>query len=482
MTRIATAISMLLIMVLATGLRAASTNTTTLEKPRVVILTDMGADPDDRQSLVRLLLYANHLDIEGLVATTSVWQKDSIRPEFISEILDSYEQVRTNLLKHEPGYPTAEKLRSKLKRGLPVYGMGGVGEGKRSEGSDWIVTLLENDDKRPLWVSVWGGVNVLSQALYTIRHEKSPEEEQRLVAKLRVYAISDQDDSATWLRESFPNLSYIVSPGDAYLQATWSAITTVIDGIDNSTISNDWLATNIQQGHGPLGAAYPDIAWGMEGDTPSFLSLIDNGLNNPERPDWGGWGGRYELRIPAFDTISDGHSELLPEPVTRPIWTDAVDTWTPMVRRDHGRPTQKGERAYSGNHVTLWRWRDDFQNDFAARMDWSVLSYEDANHPPVARLQHPERITVRAGDRVTLDAAGSYDPDGDSLSYLWFNYPEAGTFKEPIAIAGADNVQHVHFIAPQVYENVTAHFILRVTDKGSPPLSRYRRVIVTITP
>lgn len=453
-----------------------------VEKPRIIVLTDMGADPDDRQSLVRFLLYANQMDIEGLVATTSVWRKDNIKPEFILNILDRYEQVQPNLLKHEAGYPTAKALRKVVKNGLSAYGMQAVGEGKSSPASDWIIQQLENGDERPLWISVWGGVNVLAQALYTLEQEKTSAELQRLVSKLRVYAISDQDDSATWVREHFPDLFYIVSPGDGYLQATWSAIMTVVEGIDNSTISNDWLANNIQQGHGPLGAVYPDIAWGMEGDTPAFLSLINNGLNVPEQPNWGGWGGRYELRTPTLESIADGHSELTPEPVTRPIWTDTTDTWTPFVTKAHGRPLQKGELTVSDNHVSLWRWREDFQNDFAARMDWTVMSYEEANHAPVPALTHSDRITVRSGEMVTLDAGASSDPDGDSLSYLWFNYPEAGSYQTAIPIAGADNVHHARFKAPEVTEPVTAHFILRLSDKGEPKLSRYQRVIVTIVP
>ena len=92
-----------------------------------------------------------------------------------------------------------------------------------------------------------------------------------MIAKLRVYTISDQDDSGIWIRNNFPDLFYIVSPGDDYGSATWSGINSFIPGIDNDKISNTWLAQNIQQGHGPLGAAYPDVAWGMEGDTPSWF-------------------------------------------------------------------------------------------------------------------------------------------------------------------------------------------------------------------
>lgn len=452
------------------------------DKPRVLVLTDMGADPDDEQSLVRLLLYSNQLDIVGIVATTSCWQQNRIRPDFIATILDAYGKVQPNLLKHEAGYPSADQLRARLKNGSPVYGLLGVREGRDSEGSDWIIRQLDQDDDRPLWISVWGGANTLAQALHKLRATRPASDLDRLVAKLRVYTISDQDDSGAWLRREFPGLFYIVTPGDDYGQATWIAINNVHDGIDNTTVSNPWLAENIQQGHGPLGAAYPDAAWGMEGDTPAYLSLIPNGLNVPDRPDWGGWGGRYELATPAFDKIGNGGSVVSPEPETRPIWTNASDTWTPYLPNQYKRAVKRAEKSFTGNHVTLWRWRDDFQHDFAARMNWCTRTYAEANHPPTPRLNHPDRITVKSGENFTLDAYGSSDPDGDSISYLWFHYPEAGTWREPITSGGAENADRFNVTAPKVAHPVTAHFILRVTDKGSPALSRYRRIIVTITP
>lgn len=453
-----------------------------LKRHRLIVLTDMGADPDDEQSLVRLLLYANQIDIEGIVPTTSCWHQSGIRPDFIARILDAYDKVQPNLLKHEAGYPSAGKLRAVVKYGSPKYGMQGVGAGLDSEGSEWIIRMLEKDDDRPLWVSVWGGANTLAQALHKIHESKPADEARRLISKLRVYTISDQDDSGSWMRKTFPSLFYIVTPGDDYGPATWIAINTVYEGIDNSTISNPWLAENIQQGHGPLGSVYPDVAWGMEGDTPAFLGLIPNGLNVPEKPNWGGWGGRYELSIPDFKIVKDGGSVVVPEPETRPIWTNASDTYTPYLPKIQKRAVQKHERSFTGNHVTLWRWRDDFQNDFAARMDWTVMSYDDANHPPVPHLNHADEITVESGEGFTLDALGSSDPDGDSISYLWFHYPEAGTYQEPIAVNGAENADRASFTAPKVEKPETAHFILRLTDKGSPQLSRYKRIIVTVNP
>ncbi|HTM18477.1 MAG TPA: nucleoside hydrolase-like domain-containing protein [Terracidiphilus sp.] len=454
-----------------------------LHKQRLIVLTDIGAEVDDTESMVRLVLYSDVIDIEGLIATTSTWKRTSVSPDLIHNVIDAYGKVHGNLLHHDPEYPTAAALRALVKRGRPEYGMSGVGKGKDSEGSLWIIRALEENDERPLWISVWGGVNTLAQALYTLRETRPADEVNRLISKLRVYTISDQDDSGPWIRKSFPELFYVVTPGGDYGAATWTGINSFVSGIDNTTISNKWLAEHIQQGRGPLGAAYPDVAYGMEGDTPSWLSLIPNGLSDPQHPDWGGWGGRYELYRSDVD-VSDPHTFIggVPiEPETRPIWTNAFDEFTPFVSGEYGRASHAGEKPIRDYKATIWRWRDDFQNDFAARMNWTTKPYKASNHPPVAILDMPEKFSVRSGEELNLKAHAT-DPDGDSLTFLWFQYFEAGSLKEKIKFAVAENMNNLSVLAPKVDHPQTVHFILRVADKGTPPIARYKRVIVTITP
>ncbi|WP_372758088.1 nucleoside hydrolase-like domain-containing protein [Mariniflexile sp.] len=453
----------------------------TVEKNRVIILSDIEADPDDTQSFVRLFLYSNQIDIKGIVATTSCWMQTQINPTSIEKIIEAYAKVHSNLIQHESGYPEAEQLKSLVKKGLSVYGMQGVGKGKDSEGSDWIIKILEEDDERPLWISVWGGVNTLAQSLHKIKETKTPKEAKRLIEKLRVYTISDQDDSGIWIRNNFPNLFYIVSPGDDYGSATWIAINSFIKGTDNQTISNSWIAENIQQNHGPLGAVYPDVAWGVEGDTPAFLSLIPNGLNVAEHPEWGAWGGRYEWYKPDFSKTKKGGSPVEIAPETRAIWTDAIDNYTPYLQNDYGRAVKKDTVSFNDNKATLWRWRNDFQNDFAARMDWCTQTYEEANHPPVAVLSHPSEITIKSGEGFGLDARNSYDPDGDNLSFLWFHYAEVSSLKTEITFT-PENAYGAYFKAPNVDKKETFHIILKVSDKGTPQLTRYRRILIHVIP
>jgi hypothetical protein len=385
--------------------------------------------------------------------------------------------VQPNLLKHEKGFASYESLAAKVKKGLPIYGMQGVGEGKDSEGSEWIIKILEKPDSRPLWITVWGGPNTLAQALWKIKATKPAAEAARMYAKLRVYTISDQDDSGPWIRKEFPSVFFVVTPGYNYSKATWLGINFNAPGSNTEVISNAWLAQNIQQGHGPLGVLYPDVAYGMEGDTPTFLSLINNGLNDAEHPNYGGWGGRYELYLPQFEDSNQGifRRENWPkdEPETRPIWTNASDSVVSEVDK----------KKYSGNRETIWRWRKDFQHDFAARMDWTVKSYAECNHPPIVKLAHPDRFTVKSGQAFHLNAKGTSDPDGDSVSYLWFQYQEAGSYKGNISFRPySPNLYDLPVTAPKVDKPETLHFILQVTDKGTPSLTRYKRVIVTVEP
>jgi hypothetical protein len=447
------------------------------QKLRVMILTDIEADPDDAQSMVRFLTYSNQWDVEGLIATTSIHQKARVAPESIEKILRAYGKVQPNLLKHEKGFPSYEQLKAKVKKGLAVYGMEGVGEGKDSQGSDWVVQTLNKPDDRPIWFCVWGGPNVLAQALWKIQHTNTPVNAEKIYRKIRVYTISDQDDSGPWIRKNFPNIFYIVTPGYNYTYATWLGITFPFPGANKDVVSNEWLAKNIQQGHGALGAVYPDIAYGMEGDTPSFLNLINNGLSNPEHPDFGGWGGRYKLYQPEFHDSNTGlfKRDNWPkdEPETRAIWTNADDSVFSSI----------DNKSYSNNQATIWRWREAFQNDFAARINWCVKPYNEANHPPVPKLAHPDSFTVKSGELFHLNANGTYDPDGDSISYLWFQYKEAGTYPGTVSFKPyASNLYDLPVTAPQVDKPETIHFILQVKDKGTPSLVRYKRVVVTVVP
>jgi Protein of unknown function (DUF1593) len=456
-------------------------------KPRLFVLTDIGNEPDDQMSLVRLLLYSNEIDIEGIAATTSVWQRSKTSPEIAATVIDAYGEVLPRLREHAEGWPSAAMLQSRLTSGVQGYGLAAIDAKHPSQGALALLAAARRDADGPLWIAAWGGTATLAEALMLARRTMSPTEVAALVARLRVYAISDQDDAGPWLRREFPNLFYIVSPssqdGGDYARATWTGISGDQfyrngAGADFLTVSNEWLDASIRA-KGPLGAHYPRYMFIMEGDTPSFLGLIPNGLNMPGEPGWGGWGGRYVLRQPAGES--------------RPIWTQGGDSFMRTTSAD----TVNG---HTSDQATIWRWRSAFQNDFAARMDWTTQPYAKANHPPRVVVNgvtgdSPMRLTARTGSRLKLDASASTDPDRQRLDFRWFAYPEAGfTGAAPNATVRIDQPASPRPVitvtarcAPAWLPLVpcpktnTVHLILAVTDRGTPRLTRYRRIIVEVS-
>ncbi len=182
----------------------------------------------------------------------------------------------------------------------------------------------------------------------------------------------------------------------------------------------------------------------------TFLYLFPTGMNDPERPHWGSWAGRY------------GPNETFPG---KPYyWANRQDAWHGTTNRDN----------------TLGRWAEALQNDFRARLDWCVRPPAEANHPPHVRVGGPLQRFVRSGESIRLSAAESSDPDGDALAFDWAAYPEVSTHRGVIASQAEGSV--LVFEAPPVTAPETIHWIVAVTDRGSPPLTRYQRIVCTVLP
>lgn len=423
-------------------------NTSESYKPRIINTTDLGADPDDEQSLVRQLVSANEFDIEGLVVATGCWKKSQTNTAMLDKILEAYAKAYPNLKVHASGYPSPDYLKSISVMGQTAYGMADVGPGKDSPGSQLIINAGDKDDPRPIWVMGWGGMNTIAQAIWKVRETRSTAELNRFLSKFRLYDVLGQDDAGAWIAKNFPDVFYI--------RAT---------GVYGWAPSDQYIDTCIQN-HGPLGAVYPDRKWSTEGDSPAFMHVYPNGLNDPEKIDQGGWGGRFSFTKKAgIRSMSE----------VAKINREAEPRYDPYY--------MYGNTAEGGKAIK--RWSEGYDSDFAARMDWSVsYRYSDANHHPVATLNGDKSRNVltmkaRTGASVKLSAAGSTDPDGNSLSYKWYFYNEPSSYEGPVVIQNSTSAR-AQFRIPKDAAGKTIHIILEVSDNASPALIAYRRMIVNV--
>jgi len=419
------------------------------ERLRLIVETDAGGDPDDEQSLVRFLLYCNEWDVEGIIANRSkARDRENLNAErtglgIVQRLVKAYGECYPTLIEHDKRYPKPEVL---LKRTVAGYD-------DTDDGVQLIVAAVDRDDPRPLWYADWGtdrgsGTVNLKPALDKVLEERGPKGYAKFKERLRIIGYDQYGDHTTKIEPPFRLWVNTFQPpmeGKRWYHR-FSALTATAGGFD--------LEHDVLTGHGPLGALYPTNTTHpqKEGDTMTFLYLVPTGMNDPEQPTWGSWAGRY------------GRNESYEG---RPYyWANQKDTWQSKTHRDN----------------TLERWAVHLQNDFKARLDWCVKDPAHANHPPVPRVKGELRRTVKRGDKVVLDARGSTDPDKDGLKFDWLHYPEPGSYcGPPLAIEGASTPQ-ASIVVPKVDSPQTIHVILSVTDEGSPPLTRYQRVILTVQP
>jgi len=457
-------ITLLLVLI---GITTTSSAKKAALKPRLVVCTDIApadVEPDDMESMVHLMAYADMFEIEALITSVG-WNCDPYPMEwmqYLRRVIKAYASDVPNLMKRsgqkrhlslkkengsqQMGYwPSAEYLSERAVMGSMYGGIRSIGERNDSPGSDLLIQLADEDDPRPIYVAAWGGANTLAQAIWRVKQTRSAYEVRKFVRKFRLFTITDQDmdyahrmdrarSSHRWLRQEFKDdLQFIWDEG------AWQEQCEL--GKRNWTLHQQHIQTK-----GELGKEYPDYKWGVEGDTPSFLYVMPNGLNDPEDPAQAGWAGYHERG-------------LCPDSLTT-AWT----SW------------QEPVRSISVGYKQ--RFYMDELNDFMARMQWADEGR--GNHNPTVVVNghqglSPLVIQAKAGETIRLDASKSKDADGNDIHFQWWQQPETGTAKLTIDDA-AKSIINVYIPADAAGQ--TLHVICEASDNGPFSLKSYQRIII----
>lgn len=463
-------------------------------QPRIVVTCD--PELDDNNSLIRFLLYSSDMQIEGLIYASSGfhWKGDgkgtkwfvpgreyarfgldtcpcvswrwSKNERFIDNAVEAYEKVYLNLKVHNSDYPAPAELKSKIRYGNIEFD-GDIS--KDSPGSDLIKSLMLDDKPGPLFITAWGGQSTIARALRSIReqYEYTTEWESvknKISRKVVLLPSGDQDDTyAIYIKPNWPDIDYRQFRGGpnygygAQLGAKKE---------DSIYFTASWMKENVSD-RGPLGALYrvwgdgkqmvkgdimdyfglsgytneklkkmgyivwmpvqPKGSWLGEGDNHTFMNMLGNGLRAYEEGSYGGWGGSEA------DNRELAYPDFLPQA----------------------------------------------QRDFAARLKWSVTAkYPDANHEPAVKIEGPLNILASAGEQIRLNGAVS-DPDGNEVTIKWWQF-HAGSYPNNVIISNPDSLQAVISIPNDASGGQTIHIMLEGSDNGTPSLTRYQRVIITV--
>ncbi len=455
---------------------------------RTIIMTDM--THDDGNSLIRYLYYSHMFETEAIIVTPQLpdFYYDSKGPwQKVSNILNAYEIEYPQLIKHHSDYPTPDTLSKVTHPGsgaLPIIWLTNekkfsgnimgrqvesswgdisfhdwIGEGntpngisKDSPGSDFLLSVFEKPDDRPIYVQMWGGPITFIQALYRYRQKHSAQSYAQLLSKLRIFGILLQDITFDYLID----LDAVQATGCGNLgsvESTFQGQRSIVGQLLYDS-GHFWdyccpgggrqkpISEKEVNGFGPLSTLYDH---GGEGDTPAFLYLISAhlGLNDPENPAHGSWGSLF-----------------------RPMGSPFPPNYYTTCGLDL-------------NH--LLRWSDATTSSFLNRLNYSIKEPEHINHEPVIVLEdHTELIiNIKAdnGATIVLDATESFDPDNDDLHFKWYPYPEASSYKKEFSIKDS-NKPKIQFNLPSDLNEQKIHIILEVSDSDTHPLTSYRRIII----
>ncbi len=472
--------------------------------PRTIVTTD--GEIDDVDTFIRMLMYSNEYQVEGLIYSSSMWHykgdgkgtkftsememtrkmygaKTDLRwpgVQWIQDLLKAYVQVHPNLILHDKNYPSPAYLNSIVKVGNIDF----EGEMEQiTEGSEWIKAKLLDKNPEPIYLQAWGGTNTIARALKSIEEQYGadknwPAIKAKISKKAIIYTVMDQDATyKKYIGGHWPEIRVFYNAHQfASFAYPWKRI---MPKATQPYFEGAYMANKIILDHGPLLKMYysygdgqkqagddehihgditkiKNAQWGdftqydfiSEGDSPAFLHLVDVGLNNLNNPSFGGWGGRFVQAKDNPFRFEDNEQAA-----------------------DFNPETGKMDINYSQT-----RWLVAAQEDFAARADLCVKSYADANHAPQITVKEGMNLTAKAGQELLLTIE-TRDPDRNGIQLKAWAYPETGSGKAGVNIGGK---QAIVSIPDSAKKGDTFHVVIEGTDNGIPALTRYRRVVISI--
>jgi len=395
---------------------------------------------------------------------------------FIDDIVEIYEKVYPNLKVHNANYPSPAELKSKIRFGNIEFD----GDySKDTPGSDLIKSLMLDDNQSPLYITAWGGQSTIARALKSIQdqYKKTPEWSRiraKVLSKVIILPSGDQDDTyARYIKPNWPDIDYrqmgrgpnysygaqmrATPENIVYTTSAWMTENVTARGAFGSYYrvwgdGKQMVKDDIFDYFGLEGYTSEDLkkmgyivwmpvqekgSWLGEGDNPTFMNMLDNGLRAYEKGSFGGWGGTQVEPGVGMGSFDPSRAETGP-PFPN-FWPAA-------------------------------------QLDFAARMKWSVTpQFKDANHEPKVSIKGPLSIKGKPGQKVKLKGVAS-DPDGDKVSLKWWQF-KAGSYPGDITIVNPSALTAEVTVPKDAVKGQTIHCILEATD-GT--LTRYQRAIITI--
>ncbi|MFO1503430.1 MAG: DUF1593 domain-containing protein [Steroidobacteraceae bacterium] len=397
------------------------------------------------------------------------------KERFIDDAVETYAKAYPNLRVHDRSFPTPEYLKSKIRWGNVQFD----GDfSKDTAGSNLIKALLLDNEESPIYLHAWGGQSTIARALKSIEDQYRGTSKWRairakVIRKAVIHPSGDQDDTyARYIKPNWPEIRYRQLAGSMMLGYNAQSL---VSEDDAAWFSADWTRRNISE-KGPLGAFYR--VWGDgrqmvrgdifdyigmsagksaeqlkaegyvvwtpphetgsfagEGDTGTFLNLVDNGLRGFSGESFGGWGGYAGSGAPA-----------------------------PRLR---GRaPTHRFLAAA--------------QRSFANRFIWATTPvFAEANHEPHLDARSPHRVVARPGETVNLRVKAR-DPDKDFVAVRWWRWNEVDSYSGAVPLSRVEGSTTSLRVPADARAGMTIHVIAEATDNGVPALTRYARFVVRV--